>query len=144
MVRVLKSEKDVKAEVKRQLGSHGFFWWMPPANSFGRSGIADVNAIRDGVFVAIETKFKGNVPSAMQVGFLSSIDTHSAFAFVVDENNLDSLKAWLEAFDRSTEVVQRGGKPSPEDGSIMLNALAELTKGWRSQVRVRKTGTLVS
>lgn len=123
-------EKDVKHQVKKLLDKHGWFWFMPPANGFGRTGISDFLVIRTGVFMAIETKLGKAEPSSMQRGFLSTIASHDGFAFVVNENNLDSLQAWLEAFDRSGQAVQHGGQPTPEDGSIMLNAIRELTKGY--------------
>ena len=31
-------EGDIKADVKKVLDEFGWFWWMPPANSFGKSG----------------------------------------------------------------------------------------------------------
>ena len=55
--RVCHSESDVKKYVKKILDDHGWKWWMPPANGFGQAGISDFNALRSGVFLAVETKF---------------------------------------------------------------------------------------
>lgn len=123
-MRTYKSEKDVKKQVKQLLTKHEYFWWMPPANGFGVAGIADIQALRAGVFVAIETKFNGNKPTPSQRAFLQSILAQDAFAFVVDEKNIEWFQAWLEAFDRSMKVQ----KPSEEDGALMLNAIKAMTE----------------
>jgi hypothetical protein len=124
----MEKEKHVKAEVKKLLDTHNWFWWMPPANGFGRVGVSDFNAMRGGVFIAIETKFgKNSKPTALQVAFLNSIRAEDGFAFVVNERNLEWLKAWLEAFDRSVEAASWKKKPTDEDGAMMVNALKELT-----------------
>src|SRR5579872_5541043 len=116
-------EKDVKRQVKALLDKHNYFWWMVPANGFGRSGVSDFNAIRAGTFIAIETKVGKNKPTEMQKGYLNSIAAEQGFSFVVNDSNIESFAAWLDAFDRAKDAVARGERPSPEDGSIMLNAL---------------------
>jgi len=123
----LKNEKDVKKEVKKLLDKHGWFWWMPPANGFGKIGVADFNAIRGGVFLAIETKFGANVPTVHQRAFLSSIIAEDAFGFVVNEKRLDWLTIWMDAFDRSSKAISEGKQPNAEDGAAMLNAIREMT-----------------
>ena len=127
MARTFLTEKDVKAEVKKLLNKHGWFWWMPPANGYGKAGIFDFNALRKGVFLAVETKFGNNKPSPMQTGFGNSIQAEDGFAFVVNEKTLDWFQAWLEAFDRATDAVSQGGKPTDEDGATMLDAIRAMT-----------------
>ena len=61
-------EKDVKTRIKKLLDDHDWFWFMPPANGFGRTGISDIIAVKRGVFLAIEAKFGKNPPTAMQIG----------------------------------------------------------------------------
>ena len=63
MARTFLTEKDVKAEVKKLLNAHDWFWWMPPANGFGKAGISDFNALKKGVFLAVETKFGSKKPT---------------------------------------------------------------------------------
>lgn len=121
------NEKDVKRQVKKLLTKHKWFWWMPAANGFGRAGIADINAFRGGVFLAIETKFGKNKPTPNQIGFLNSILSESGFAFIVSESRVEWLQAWLEAFDRSTERATRNEAPTVEDGALMLDAIREMT-----------------
>jgi hypothetical protein len=126
--KVYNTEKDVKKEVKRLLDKHQWFWWMPPANGFGRSGISDINALRDGVFLAVETKFGYNKPTPQQKGFLHSIHAHGAFGFIVTEKTVGSFQVWLEAFDRACECTSKGTKISDEDGATMLDAIAAMSE----------------
>lgn len=127
-MKIFTTEKDVKASVKKLLDKHGWFWWMPPANGFGRAGIADINALKSGVFLAIETKFGTRKPSPMQIGFLNSVKAEDGFAFVVNEKLIESLEIWLGAFDRATAAVALGQQPSNEDGAAMLDAIHAMTE----------------
>lgn len=120
------TEADVKKAVKKLLDKHDWFWWMPASNGYGRSGTSDILALRNGVFLAIETKFDKRKPTAMQIGFLNSIRQEDGFAFVVNEHRLDSLAAWLSAFDRSVEATANRKEVAPEDGAMMINAIREM------------------
>jgi hypothetical protein len=113
--------------VKALLSKYEWFWFMPPANGYGKSGISDFIAVRHGSFLAIETKFGSNKPTAMQIGFLNSIRANDGFAFVVNDKNLDWLEAFLESFEVSTQCVSKQMEVPPEHGARMLNALAELS-----------------
>lgn len=120
-------EADVKKQVKKLLDKHSWFWWMPPANGFGKIGVSDFNAFRGGIFLAVETKFGKNKPTAQQKAFLESILAESGFAFVVNDTNIEHFEAWLAAFDRAATNAGKNLPVEPEDGAIMLNALKELT-----------------
>lgn len=100
---------------------------MPPANGFGKPNV-DFNAIRGGVFIAVETKFHGNKPSVLQKAFLASIISEDGFGFVVDEKNFLWFKGFMEAFDRSAQAVAGSKQPDDSDGAYMMNAIHELTK----------------
>lgn len=121
------NESHVKQDVKELLDASQWFWFMPPANGFGAAGISDFIAVKRGTFMAIETKFGSNKPTAMQVGFLNSIRAADGFAFVVNEKNLEWLAAFLESFDISVECAAKKMDVPPEHGARMLNALAELS-----------------
>lgn len=123
----MRSEKDVKKKVKAILDKHGWFWFMPPANAYGKSGISDIIAMRRGAFMAIETKFGANKPTAMQVGFCNSIRQEDGFAFVVSDRNIDWFAAFMESFDVSVAEQSHGRKVPHEHGARMLNAIAELS-----------------
>lgn len=126
-----RNEKDVKKYVKKLLDKHGYFWWMPPANGFGKVGISDFNAIKTGMFMAIETKFGGNQPTPHQKAYLATVASHDHFAFVVDENNLDRLALFLQQLDESVERTANEGKPPTEEqGAGMLDCIRGLIQGY--------------
>lgn len=127
---VAKKEKDVKHKVKAILTKHGWFYWMTPANGFGRSGIADICAIKAGVFMVVETKFGNNPVSAMQRGFLNSVHAEQCFAFVVDDKNIVWFEAFMNAFDTAALAVTNKTMPNQENGAMMLNAIRELIGGF--------------
>jgi hypothetical protein len=120
-------EAHVKDDIKSLLTKHDWFFFMPPANAYGKSGIADIIAIKNGTFLAVEAKFGTNKPTAMQIGFLNSIRACDGFAFVVSDRNLDWFAAFLESFDISVDCASKKMEVPPEHGARMLNALAELS-----------------
>jgi len=81
-------EADVKRVVRRLLKQLGAFHFMPPANTFGRAGIADIICVWDGRAVAIETKFGKNKPTANQIKFGRDWSDAGGFFAVVNENNI--------------------------------------------------------
>lgn len=121
-------ERDVKEDVNKLLDAHGWFWFSPPANAFGRTGISDKLAVRDGMFMALEVKrgAKPPKPTANQIAFLQTIKHHNHFAFVVNEPRLADLAAFLGALDRSIAATQKKQPVAPEDGAMMLNAIREM------------------
>lgn len=123
-----RNEADVKKQVKKLLNKHKYFWWMPPSNAFGKAGQADFLGLRQGVFLAVETKFGKNKPTAMQVGYLQSIIAELGMAFVVDDENIDWFEKWLELFDKSIECQMNKTQLSAEDGAALFNAQKELTE----------------
>ena len=128
MAKTYTCEKDVKREVKRLLDKHKWYWWMPPANGFGQTGIADFNALRAGVFLAVETKFGSNKLRPMQRGYLESVTAESGFGFIVTDKNIEWFEAWLTAFDSATRATLKGGQPTEDDGATMLNAIKAMTE----------------
>lgn len=122
----MRDEKGVKENIKRLLDHHGWFWWMPPANMYGKVGISDFHAIKDGVFLAIEAKFGSNKPTVPQKAFLESIRAMSAFGIVVNDKNLDQLAVFLEDFSSQTAMVAKDQKMSNEAGARMIDALRAL------------------
>lgn len=128
MPRSYKSEKDVKKQVKDLLNRNGWFWWMPPANGFGKVGVSDFNALKNGVFLAVETKFDKNSPTVQQKAYLQSVHASGGLAFVVSEKTLEWFDIWLQTFDRSVAAARKSTPPSQEDGATMLNAVDAMTK----------------
>lgn len=123
-----RNESDVKREVKKLLKRHKWFYWMPPANAFGTVGAPDFQAIRAGVFLTVETKFKKNKPTGPQRAFGQSLLAEGAFAFVVNEDLLPVLERWMQRFDKSIEDVQAQRHMSDELGAEMLEDIRLLTE----------------
>lgn len=129
------NEKGVKTLVKRLLDYHGWFHWMPGANGYGMQGVSDHLAIKDGVFLAIESKFGSNKPKPPQKSFAAQIMTNDGLAFCVNEQNIDHLAWWLESFAIAQAATRRamaeGRRPEDavpaEHGARMLNAMSALT-----------------
>ena len=119
----MKSEKDVKKKVKQILDKHDWFWWMTPANGYGKSGIADFCALKNGTFLAIETKFGGNKPTVLQVAYLQSINAEDSFGFVVDEHRVEWLDTFLTSFRKAQVAKGQKLEPTEADGAAMLNAI---------------------
>ena len=127
MPKKYESEKDVKQAVKAILTADDWFWWMPAANGMGTTGISDFCALKNGVFLAVETKFGKNDLSPMQRAFLNSVRSQEGFAFLVNEKNVEYLQSWIAAFNRATVAASKKEKPTTEDGAAMLNAIAAMT-----------------
>lgn len=122
-----KTEKDVKKRIKQLLDLHGWFHWMPAANGYGQQGVPDHAAIKNGVYLVIEAKFGYNKPKPLQKAFAAQIIANDAFAFCVNEKNIDHLAWWLESFELATQAQSRGEPLSDDHGSRMLNAINVLT-----------------
>jgi hypothetical protein len=122
----MRNEKDVKKKVKALLNQYDWFWWMPPANGYGKVGISDFNALKDGVFLAIETKFGPNKPTPMQRAFLESVNTESCFGFVVNEVNFDWLETFLRHFAEQKIAIMEKRQMNNEAGAEMIDAIRSL------------------
>lgn len=85
-------EKKVKDKVKAVLESEGVYYFMPATHGYGRSGVPDIVACVNGLFLAIETKANGGKPTALQIREIETIRRNSGVAVVVDETNWDMVR----------------------------------------------------
>lgn len=122
----MRDEKGVKENIKRLLDHHGWFWWMPPANGYGKVGVSDFHALKNGVFLAIETKFGSNKPTVHQKAFLESVQACDAFGFVVNDKNIEHLGWFLTDFQQQTDMVATEQKMSNEAGARLVDAMRAL------------------
>ena len=95
----MKNEGDVKKIVKQVLADTSQCWWfMPPANGYGRSGIPDFVGCVDGNLFAVETKFGKGTATANQLRELEALDRAGARTWIVRETSVDvwekEFKAW--------------------------------------------------
>lgn len=120
-------EDDVKKLVKEILDEYEWWWWMPAGSEFGKNNV-DFNALcaKGGTFMAIETKFGNNKPTALQLAFLESVQSCDGLAFLVHEENIEWLRSFLAAFTRAAKRVAMKEPEDEADGALMLNALAAL------------------
>lgn len=123
-------EKDVKKAVRAMLDYFGWFAWMPGANGFGSQGVHDFLALKDGVFLTVETKFGDGKPTAMQRSFAGHVFANNGFSLLVNETKIDHLYWFLESFEVSKLRQLKGLDVEDAHGSRMLNALASLTELW--------------
>lgn len=97
-------ERKVKDAVVVVLKKYGIYYFSPPSNGFGRSGIPDIIACFRGRFIAIECKAGNNKPTALQVRELERIALARGVALVIRENNVsDLIAAILTIKDESDE-----------------------------------------
>lgn len=96
----MKKEEDVKKVVKAVLKNTPNCWWfMPPANGFGRSGIPDFVGHVNGYFFAVETKFGKGTTTANQEREIAAITQTNGQVWIVRETSVDyweiEFKAWV-------------------------------------------------
>lgn len=96
----MKNEGDVKKVVKKVFNSYGddIWYFMPPANGYGRSGIPDFLGCYKGRMFAVETKFGNNQPTNNQVRELNNLKYNEAQVWIVNDRNLmvweDEFRGW--------------------------------------------------
>ena len=96
----MKNEGDVKKIVKDVLKAADLCWWfMPPANGYGRSGIPDFIGCVNGFMFAIETKYGKNTTTANQDREIQTLTRSGAKVWIVRETSVDiwelEFKAWV-------------------------------------------------
>lgn len=100
----ISKEGDVKRAVKAIFDEvdkryEGKLWWfMPPANGYGKSGIPDFVGIFNGYGFAVETKFGKNQLTVMQVREISNIRRANGETWTVYETDLPVFKSSFEAW----------------------------------------------
>ena len=96
----MKNEGDVKKIVKKVLSDQPNCWWfMPPANGYGRSGIPDFVGCVNGHAFAVETKFGRGTTTAHQDKEIAAAVDAGAEVWIVRETSVDTwaleFKAWV-------------------------------------------------
>lgn len=85
-------EKVVKDKVTSVLKSEEVYYFFPATHGYGRSGVPDIIACVNGLFLAIECKAGGNKPTALQIREIESIRRNNGVAVIVDETNWDMVR----------------------------------------------------
>tara|TARA_R110000868_G_scaffold23245_2_gene94047 strand:+ start:1968 stop:2288 length:321 start_codon:yes stop_codon:yes gene_type:complete len=85
-------EKKVKDKVKRVLAGWGIYYFMPATHGYGSSGVPDLIACRDGLFIGIECKANGGKATTLQLKNLGDIVAAGGVGILVDETGLDAFE----------------------------------------------------
>lgn len=103
-------EVKVKNRVKKILDESGAYYFMPPANGFGRAGIPDIVGCHNGVFFAVECKAGRGIPTALQEREIRNIKNAGGYAWVINEMNVDELSLLLDTMTvpPNTSIEMRG------------------------------------
>lgn len=92
----MKNEGDVKKFVRAVLkDTKNCYWFMPPANGFGRAGIPDFVGWVNGYAFAVETKFGRGECTANQLREIEAGTQAGAKVWIVRET---SAEAWKSEF----------------------------------------------
>lgn len=97
-------EKKVKDKVVDILKSEGVYYFFPATHGYGRSGVPDIIACVNGLFLAIECKAGTNKPTALQVREIESIRKAGGVAIVTNEENWDTVRALVRSLSTWSEA----------------------------------------
>jgi Holliday junction resolvase len=89
-------EAKVKKKVVNVLKEHGAYYFFPATGGYGRSGVPDIVACFNSVFIGIECKSGSNKPTALQEAELRKISAVGGHTLVVNEDNIIDVNNLLE------------------------------------------------
>lgn len=89
--------KQVRDPIAKWLSSEGWRVWRNAIGPYSELGICDLMALKDGKFIAIETKLPGKKATAVQERFLNEMQKHNAALAIV----ADSLSMFKEAMRKA-------------------------------------------
>lgn len=104
-------ESKVKSKVTALLKKYSAYYFYPPSNGFGRSGIPDIIACHRGQFVAVECKAGKNTTTALQRRELRAIEDAGGYALVINETNIDLVDAVLNQIETNHHARQNTTNP---------------------------------
>jgi Holliday junction resolvase len=90
-------EAKVKKKVKAILDELGAYHFFPLMGGFGRAGVPDIIGCYKGCFFAIECKAGSNKTTELQERELEKIRRAGGVAIVINEGNLEDVKAAIQA-----------------------------------------------
>lgn len=95
-------EGKVKRRVTDILKKMGAYYFYPATGGYGRSGVPDIIACLDGVFLGIECKAGKNSPTELQKRELSKIREALGVPFCINESNIESLEPALRTISTAS------------------------------------------
>lgn len=124
----ISNEKGVKRLIGQALTEHGWKHWPITQTAYGVSGLSDRIAIKRGVFLAVEAKFKYGRPTEAQKYFLRTVREQDCLAVVVSEKTIDVFRNFLDAFDLATEAQMRNEDADEKTKTCLTQSMALLIK----------------
>ena len=89
-------EKWVKQQVVKRLKERHVYYFFPAAGAYTSIGVPDIVACIRGKFVGIECKAGNNRATELQLRNLEAIRDNGGHAWVVNENDLETLERNLD------------------------------------------------
>jgi len=89
-------EKWVKQQVVKMLKARHLYYFFPVAGPYQSLGVPDIIACVRGRFVGIECKAGNNRATELQLRNLEAIRDNGGHAWVVNENDLETLERNLD------------------------------------------------
>lgn len=91
-------EGKIKRKLTDMLKSYKVWYFMPANNGFGKSGIPDVIAVLDGLFIGIECKAdKSKKPTALQLKRAQEIQEAGGLWFLVyDDETIKQIERLIQ------------------------------------------------
>ena len=96
-------ESKVKLKVVKLLNKYNAYYFFPPSNGYGRSGIPDVVGCVKGKFIGIECKAGKNTTTHLQDREIDRIRAAEGHGMVVNEGNIDLLEQVLKELTHANE-----------------------------------------
>lgn len=84
-------ESKVKAKCVAQLKEMGAVYFFPVTGGYGTSGVSDIVACYEGLYIAIECKAGKNKLSELQKMFLEKVAAAGGLALMINEENVMDL-----------------------------------------------------
>jgi hypothetical protein len=84
-------ESKVKAKCVAQLKEMGAVHFFPATGGYGTSGVSDIVACYEGLYIAIECKAGKNKLSELQKMFLERVAAAGGLALMINEENVMDL-----------------------------------------------------
>jgi len=104
----MRNEAAVKTKITKELRRRGAWYTMPHQRGYSRPGVPDIVGWFLGTPLAIEVKYNGNQPSAVQERQLIECEEAGGISLVIDEVNLGLLWRWLDYIEVRRDINEMG------------------------------------
>ena len=99
-------EKKVKDRIKKRAKDAGAYHTMPVMTGMAQNGTPDILLCHAGYFAGVEAKAGKGKPTKLQLVRLHEILDAGGTALIINEDNMDTLDAWLAAPHIQTSNIE--------------------------------------